>query len=237
MSPRLVPFAFLALAACGGCEPSGTETVTTAIHYPDTATVNHTDDYHGVTVADPYRWLEDDVRENPQVRDWVEAQNAVTFEYLESIPERAAITQRLRQLWDYERFGVPHKEGGRYFYSYNDGLQNQDVVYVQQNLDSRPEVLIDPNTWSDDGTVALASYYPSPDGRHVAYLVQEGGSDWRTARVMTIEGRSVLDDELHWLKFTDLSWARDGSGFYYSRYPQTSDDQRFQSLNLDQAVY
>jgi len=237
MSPRIVPIAFVLLSACGASDPDGPATDSSIIHYPLTATVNQTDDYHGVTVADPYRWLEDDVRENPQVRAWVEAQNAVTFEYLEGIPERAAITRRLRKLWDYERFGVPFKEGGRYFYSYNDGLQNQDVVYLQADLESPPEVLFDPNTWSDNGTIALASYYPSPDGRHVAYLVQEGGSDWRTARVMSIEDRNVLADELHWLKFTDLSWARDGSGFYYSRYPQTAADQRFQSLNLDQAVY
>ena len=212
-------------------------TTTMAITYPATATVDHTDEYHGVTVADRYRWLEDDVRENPQVRAWVEAQNDVTFEYLGTIQERERINARLTQLWDYERFGIPYKEGGRYFYSYNNGLQNQSVIYVQESLDAEAELLIDPNGWSDDGTVALASYYPSPDGGHVAYLVQEDGSDWRTARVMTMEGRNELDDELHWLKFTDLSWARDGSGFYYSRYPETTDEERFQSLNRNQAVY
>ncbi len=237
MSPRVAVFACFVLSACGGADQAEPESATTSIHYPETATVNQTDEYHGVTVADPYRWLEDDVRENPQVRAWVDAQNAVTSDYLDGIPERAAVKRRLTELWDYERFGVPYKEGGRYFYSYNDGLQNQNVVYVQNDLASTPEVLIDPNTWSDDGTIALASYYPSPDGRHVAYLVQEGGSDWRTARVMTVDGRNVLGDELHWLKFTDLSWARDGSGFYYSRYPETSEDERFQSLNLNQAVY
>ncbi|MGD8810453.1 MAG: S9 family peptidase, partial [Gammaproteobacteria bacterium] len=237
MSTRAAVFACFVLSACGGPDRAEPESAATSIHYPETATVNQTDEYHGVTVADPYRWLEDDVRENPQVRAWVDAQNAVTSEYLDGIPERAAIKRRLTELWDYERFGVPYKEGGRYFYSYNDGLQNQNVVYVQDDLASTPEVLIDPNTWSEDGTTALASYYPSPDGRHVAYLVQEGGSDWRTARVMTVDGRNVLGDELNWLKFTDLSWARDGSGFYYSRYPETSEDERFQSLNLNQAVY
>mgnify|MGYP001821017947 CR=1 FL=1 len=237
MNPRLVPLASLLLAACGGADSDDPETIATPVTYPETATVSQTDDYHGASVADPYRWLEDDVRENSDVRAWVEAQNAVTFEYLNSIPERAQINERLTQLWDYERFGIPYKEGGRYFYSYNNGLQNQNVIYVQSSLDADPELLIDPNTWSEDGTIALASYHPSPDGHHVAYLVQEDGSDWRTARVMTVEGREVLDDELHWLKFTDLSWARDGSGFYYSRYPETSDDDRFQSLNHDHAVW
>ena len=228
------------LTACGADDvaaPEPTAGNAMPIDYPETATVGQTDDYHGVVVADPYRWLEDDVRENADVRAWVEAQNAVTFDYLSRIPERARINARLTELWDYERFGIPYKEGGRYFYSHNDGLQNQSVVYVQADLDAAAELLLDPNTWSDDGTTALASYYPSPDGRYVAFLVQEDGSDWRTARVMTIEGREALGDELEWLKFTNLSWARDGSGFYYSRYPETSDDERFQSLNRDQAVY
>jgi prolyl oligopeptidase len=234
---RLVPFASFILCACGGADPARRDTNTIPVSYPETATVTQHDEYHGVTVADPYRWLEDDVRENPDVRAWVEAQNAVTSAYLAGIPERAAINERLTQLWDYERYGIPFKEGGRYFSSYNNGLQNQNVIHVQANLDSEPEILIDPNTWSQDGTIALASYHPSPDGNYVAWLVQEDGSDWRTARLMTIEDRTVLDDELDWLKFTDLSWARDGSGFYYSRYPETADDARFQSLNLNQAVW
>jgi prolyl oligopeptidase len=237
MKARLVPLVAFILAACGGADPAEHEDSITSVSYPETPTVNHTDEYHGITVADPYRWLEDDVRENPDVRAWVEAQNAVTFEYLAGIPERATITERMTQLWDYERYGIPVKEGGRYFYSYNNGLQNQSVIYVQADLDAEPELLIDPNTWSEDGTIALASYHPSPDGRHVACLVQEGGSDWRIARVMAIEDRRFLDDELEWLKFTDLSWARDGSGFYYSRYPVTADDERFQSLNMNQSVW
>ena len=147
--------------------------------YPATATVEHVDTYHGIDVADPYRWLEDDVRENAAVANWVDDENAVTFAYLDSIPERDLIKERLTELWDYERYGVPVKEGGRYFYSHNDGLQNQNVIYVQTSLDASAELLIDPNAWSDDGTVAMAYYSPSPDGKHVAYLVQDGGSDWR----------------------------------------------------------
>jgi len=206
---------------------------------PATETVksDHVDVYHGVEVADPWRWLEDDVRENPSVKSWVDEQNEVTFAYLETIPERNIIEQRLTQLWDYEKFGIPVKEGGHYFYGYNDGLQNQNVVYIQDSLEAEPRVLMDPNTWSEDGTIALGSYYPSPDGKHVAYLEQDGGSDWRTGRVMNIETGEVLDEQLDWLKFTTLNWRKDGSGFYYSRYPSTETGEKFQSLNMNQAAW
>jgi len=208
-----------------------------AIEYPHTATVDVVDDYHGTPVEDPYRWLEDDVRENERVASWVEAQNDVTFAYLATIPERDRIARRMTELWDYERFGIPVKAGGRYFYDYNDGLQNQDVILMQATLEDEPELLIDPNTWSDDGTVALASYFPSPDGRYIAYLVQDGGSDWRVARVYDVEARQTLADELEWLKFTGIAWSGDSSGFYYSRYPATDMADRFQSLNTDMTVY
>ncbi|MDH3439409.1 MAG: prolyl oligopeptidase family serine peptidase, partial [Gammaproteobacteria bacterium] len=178
-----------------------------------------------------------DVRESEDVSNWVEAQNAVTFDYLATIEERALIEKRLTELWDYERYSLPSKEGGRYFYSYNNGLQNQSVIYTQESLDDEPELLIDPNTWSDDGTVALASFSPSPDGKHVAYLVQDGGSDWRIGEVLNIESGEKLDDRLEWLKFTGLSWAGDSSGFYYSRYPATSEQEKFQSLNKNMTIY
>lgn len=223
-----------ALAACGRVEPPPESA---GIEYPATTTVDHVDVYHGVEVADPFRWLEDDVRESEAVKHWVDAQNEVTFAYLDTIPERDVVKRRLTELWDFERYGTPYKEGGRYYYSYNDGLQNQNAIYVQSSLDGEAELLIDPNTWSDDGTVALAAYYPSPDGRHVAYLIQDGGSDWRKARIVEVDSGKILDDELDWLKFTGLSWAGDGSGFYYSRYPETAEEEKFQSLNLNQAVY
>ncbi len=226
------------LAACGGKETPAPEAATAArIDYPETKTIEHMDNYHGVEVADPYRWLEDDVRESDEVKSWVESQNDVTFAYLEAIPERSLIAGRMTELWNYERFGRPIKEGGRYYYAYNDGLMNQDAIYVQNSLDAEPTLLIDPNAWSEDGTVALASYFPSPDGKHVAYLVQDGGSDWRVGRVIKVDTGEVLEDELDWLKFTGLAWAADGSGFYYSRYPETSEEERFQALNLNQAVY
>jgi prolyl oligopeptidase len=202
-----------------------------------TEKVDHVDSYHGVEVADPYRWLEEDVRESDRVRRWVESQNAATFSYLGTIPERDPIAARMRELWNYKRFGLPVRKGGRYFYRYNDGLQNQDVICVQESLDGEPRLLIDPNEWSEDGTVALAAFFPGPDGRHVACLIQDGGSDWNIARVVEVATGAVRPDELAWLKFTGLSWAADGSGFYYSRYPDTDREDRFLALNLNQAVY
>ena len=231
----LLPLLFTA------CTETTTEPVTQVekaggLVYPVTDTVDHVDNYHGTSVPDPYRWLEDDVRESEAVSSWVEDQNKVTFAYLDTIPERANIKKRMKELWDYERYSMPDKEAGRYFYSYNDGLQNQDVIYMQKGLDAEPELLIDPNTWSEDGTVALASYFPSPDGSHLAYLVQDGGSDWRMGKVINVDTGKVLDDQLDWLKFTNISWAGDGSGFYYSRYPQEEDAEKFQSLNKNMTV-
>ncbi len=225
----------LLASALVACSQSGPES--TGLEYPGTARVDHTDDYHGTAVADPYRWLEDDVRESDDVKAWVDAQNEVTFAYLDTIDERDAIRERLEALWNYERYGLPRKEGGRYFYTYNDGLQNQNVVYTQKTLDDEPKLLIDPNSWSDDGTVAMSGFSPSPDGRYVAYLVQDAGSDWRIARVLDIETGELLADELEWLKFTSLSWKKDGSGFYYSRFPETESGDKFQSLNMNNALY
>jgi prolyl oligopeptidase len=224
----------IAMTACNRNEP---EPQSATVEYPVTTTVEHVDVYHGVEVSDPYRWLEDDVRESDDVKNWVDAQNEITFAYLESIPERDVIEERLKELWNYERYGMPVKEGGRYYYSYNNGLQNQNVVYVQSDLDAEAELLVDPNSWSEDGTIAMSSYFPSPDGKHMAYLVQDGGSDWRKARIIEVDSGTVLSDELDWLKFTGLSWAADGSGFYYSRYPAVDSEDKFQSLNMNQAVY
>lgn len=237
---RKTTIAFSLLTACAlivACSRNGTGDVPETIHYPETATVDHVDDYHGTEIADPFRWLEDDVRESDAVKNWVDAQNEVTFAYLASIPERELIAKRMRELWDYERFSLPKKAGDRYFYRYNNGLQNQDVIRTQTSLDGAAELLIDPNTWSDDGTVALAGYWPSKDGSHIAYTIQDGGSDWREARVMNVDTGEVLDDHLEWLKFTGLSWAADGSGFYYSRYPAISAADKYQSLNKNMTVY
>ncbi|WP_375208097.1 prolyl oligopeptidase family serine peptidase [Hyphococcus sp.] len=205
--------------------------------YPVTKTVAQADDFFGVSVADPYRWLEADVREDDEVAAWVKAQNDVTFAYLESLPGRAEIKARLKALWDYEKFLLPVKKGERIFYRRNDGLQNQYVLYVQDGAEGAPRVLLDPNTWSEDGATALSAYYPSPDGSLVAYLVQDGGSDWMTIRIVDASTCAVLEDRIDWVKFSGVSWAKDGSGFYYSRYPEPEAGGAFQSLNLYQAVY
>ncbi|MBT8096132.1 MAG: S9 family peptidase, partial [Woeseia sp.] len=227
----------LLLLTLAGCSSETESDNTAEISYPTTVKIEQTDTYHGREVPDPYRWLEDDVRENEDVADWVEKQNATTFAYLATIDERARIERRLRELWDYERFGLPVKRGGRYFYEFNDGLQNQDVLLSQTALDADPEVLIDPNRWADDGTVALASWHPSPNGQLLAYLEQDGGTDWRIARVLDVASGKVLEDRLEWLKFTGLSWAKDNSGFYYSRFPEPEAADKFQSLNLNHSVY
>ena len=235
MAIRLIILLFMVVMT--GCGRQAAAPETTPMAYPESQTVEHVDTYHGVDVADPYRWLEDDVRESSDVKSWVDAQNEVAFAYLKAIPERDVIEKRLTELWDFERYSAPNKEGGRYYYSYNNGLQNQSIIYVQASLNDEARLLIDPNTWSDDGTVAMASYFPSPDGKHVAYLIQDGGSDWRVANVVDVESGTVLDDTLEGLKFTGLSWASDGSGFYYSRYPEAEEGEKFQALNMNQSVY
>ncbi len=205
--------------------------------YPKTKRIEHYDEYHGQKVHDPYRWLEDDVRESKEVEQWVEAQNKITFKYLASIPERNAIRDRLTELWDYEKLSTPFKRGGRYFFTKNDGLQNQSVLYTANSLDEEPRVLIDPNTWSEDGTVALAGAVVSEDGRYIAYGVADGGSDWRTWRVIDIDSGKVLDDELRWVKFSGATWTADSKGFFYGRYEPPAEGSEFQSLNTNMRLY
>lgn len=200
---------------------------------PKARTVNTLDDYHGTKVADPYRWLED--LDSPETKAWVEAENCVTFAFLEKIPERKALEQRLTAIWDYPRFGTPFKEGGRYFFSKNDGLQNQAVLYTQRSLAGAPATLLDPNTLSEDGTVALSGLAVSRDGRYLAYSTSASGSDWQEFRVRDIATARDLPDHLRWVKFSGASWTKDGSGFFYSRYPTPSADSmvgqnRFQKL-------
>ena len=207
------------------------------IDYPKTTQVDHVDNYHDTEVADPYRWLEDDVRESEAVAEWVDAQNDVTFGYLQDLESRERIRDRLEELWNFEKYTAPFRVGGRYYFRKNDGLQNQFVLYTQTSLAEEPRVLIDPNAWSGDGTVALSGLAPSPDGRHIAYGIQDGGSDWRTWRIMEIGSGKLLDEELEWIKFSGVDWDGDGAGFYYGRYPQPEEGERFQSLNMNMKVY
>jgi prolyl oligopeptidase len=207
------------------------------LEYPVSDRVAQTDDFFGTPVEDPYRWLEDDVRESEAVAEWVEMQNEVTFGYLDTLPQRDAIKSRLSELWDYEKFSLPQKEGGQYFFRRNDGLQNQYVLYVQDDLEAQPRVLIDPNLWSDDGATALSAAVPSPDGTKLAYSIQDGGTDWRRVEVMDVATGERLGDSLEWVKFSAIAWAPDSSGFYYSRFPAPEEGAAFQSLNYDQTLY
>ena len=212
-------------------------TAAESLSYPKTKKVDQMDDYHGIRVADPYRWLEEDVRESEAVQAWVQSQNHLTFGYLETLPHRKAIEERLTELWNYEKIGVPFRRGGWYYFWKNDGLQNQNALYRQKTLSDEPELVVDPNTWSEDGTLALGNVSFSRDGHYLAYSVQDGGSDWRTWHVMETESRTVLNDELKWVKFSNVSWTQDGRGFFYSRYPKPEGGDTFQSLNKNQKVY
>ncbi|HCR93745.1 MAG TPA: S9 family peptidase [Oceanicaulis sp.] len=257
---RAALFAFasvLALTACSQpaaqtdapaeSEASGPATTQIAAPvYPETRTVEQVDVYASaaegeVAVSDPYRWLEQDVRVSEDVANWVEAQTEVTNAYLDQLPGRERIAARLAELWNYERYGLPTtretEDGLRYFFSRNDGLQDQSVFMVQDGLEGEARPLIDPNEWAADGTTALAGTVPSPDGAKLAYLIADGGSDWRSIRVMDVETGETLSDEIEWVKFSPLSWAKDGSGFYYSRYPEPEEGEAFTALNLNQAIY
>jgi prolyl oligopeptidase len=198
--------------------------------YPDTKRVDQIDDYHGTKVPDPYRWLEADVRESKEVAAWVAAENKVTDAYLAAIPEREPIKKRLTDLWDYAKYSAPFKAGGRYFFTRNDGLQNQSVLYTQDSLQGEPRVLLDPNKWSKDGTVSIAGMSVSDDGKHLAYGKAESGSDWVTWHVLDVATAKPLPDELKWTKFSSAEWTPDGKGFFYSRYEEPKKGEKFQGL-------
>ncbi len=207
------------------------------IEYPKTRRGDVVETLHGVRVADPYRWLEDDIRQSKEVADWVAAENKITSAYLASIPQREPIRRRLTELWNFAQYSSPFKEGGHYFYFKNDGLQNQAVLYVMDSLEGVPRVLIDPNTWSKDGAVALSGLAPSEDGKHLAYGVAEAGSDWTTWRVLDIASGKPAADELKWTKFTRAAWTKDSKGFFYSRYEEPKKGAEFQVLNLNNRLY
>ena len=207
------------------------------IEYPNTRRVDHVDSYFGVKVADPYRWLEADVRHDKAVADWVAAENRVTARYLQSIPERETIRRRLTELWDFPQYGGAFKAGGRYYLMKNNGLQNQPVLYVMQTLTDQPRPLIDPNTWSADGTIALGGLAFSKDGRYLAFARAEAGSDWLIWQVMEIASGRVLPDRLQWSKSGQASWSKDGKGFFYSRYEEPKQGAEFQSLNFNSKIY
>jgi len=186
--------------------------------YPQARRGDQVDDYHGTKVADPYRWLED--TDSAETHAWVEAENKLTFGYLEQIPYRQAIHDRLTKLWNYERFTTPSQHGGRYFFHHNTGLQQQNVLLVAESLNAEPRVLLDPNTLSTDGTVALADTAISDDGKLMAYGLATSGSDWNEWHVRDVDTGKDLSDDLKWVKFSGASWTNDNRGFFYSRYDE-----------------
>ena len=205
------------------------------VTYPSTAKTNVVDDYHGAKVPDPYRWLEDD--NSAETKAWVEAQNKVTFGFLEKLPLRAPLKARLTALYNFERYGVPAQQGGRYFFSKNDGLQNQSVLYVADALDATPRVLLDPNTLTADGTVALKGYSFSDDGAKMAYGLSAAGSDWEEWKVRDVATGKDTGDVLKWVKFSSASWKKDGSGFFYSRYDEPVESAKMTKVNEFQKLY
>ena len=203
------------------------------LKYPETRKDTITDDYFGTKVADPYRWLEDDNSE--ETKAWVDSQNKVTFDYLHKIPFRKKIINRLTEILNYERYSVPFKKAGKYFYFKNDGLQNQSVLYMQEGPDAEAKVILDPNKLSEDGTVALAGLAVSKDGKYLAYSIARGGSDWNEIYVKNLETGETLNDKIEWVKFSGISWH--GNGFYYSRFPEPGKDKALTKANQYQKVY
>ena len=204
------------------------------LKYPDTKKENVVDDYNGVKVEDPYRWLEDD--NSGQTKAWVQEENKITFDYLSKIPYRDKIKKRIEEMWNYPKYGAPFQKNEYYYFQKNDGLQNQSVWYQQKGLAGKPEVFIDPNKLSDDGTVSLGGVNLSLKGKYAGYTIQKSGSDWQECYVMEVATKKLLSDKLNWLKFTGLSWKGD-DGFYYSRFPEPKEEDSLKGKNTNQQVY
>lgn len=205
------------------------------LSYPDSKPGKTVDTLHDIKVPDPYRWLED--LNSDQTSAWVKAQNSLTDSYLDAIPGRQALENHLTKLWNVERLGVPSFEGGSYFFSKNNGLQNQSVLYSSKSLDLEPTVLLDPNKLSKDGTVALNSYEVSPDGKYLAYSTSASGSDWVEWKIREISSRKDLSDHLKWSKFSGVSWAKNSKGFYYGRFPTPKDGEEMMAQNIHKKIY
>ncbi len=239
----------LVAAMCSACQTSGSTAVpdeapatqasqtppASAFPYPKTHRGDVVETLHGVAVADPYRWLEDLDSEDTQA--WVAAQNKVTFDYLGTISERDQIRSRLTELWNYERYGLPFHEGKNYFWSRNDGLQNQSVLYTASSLNGDPRTLLDPNTLSEDGTVALSGLSVSPNGKLLAYGIQRAGSDWQEYRVRDVKSGTDHEDLVEWIKFSGVSWTKDNKGFYYARFDEPKQGDALEQANYFHKLY
>ncbi len=237
MTRQRVTYALALIVAVGLAAAAGAvgPAQSAALAYPQAHKGTVVDDYFGTKVADPYRWMED--LNAPDVKQWVDAENAVSSRYLGALPMRDAVKKRITELWNYAKVGAPEFEGGRWFYSRNTGLQRQSVVYMRAALDGPDSVAIDPNTFSPDGSIALSGFDPSPDGRHVAFGQSEGGSDWSTYHVRELPGGRQLTDTIRWVKFSSLSWTKDGKGFFYGRYPEPPAGKALEVAVRDKRIY
>ncbi len=218
------------LMACGS---TSTSEESTGFIYPETRKSDHVDHYHGTEVADPYQWMEDDFAE--EVTSWVNAQNALTNSYLDTIPQREKINARLTEIWSFAKMGAPYKKGNYYFYSKNNGTQNHSVVYKANQLGEEGTAFLDPNTFSEDGTTALTSLSFSKDGKWAAYAISKAGSDWREIHVKNVATGEVMDDLIEWVKFSGISWK--GNGFFYSRYDAPKEGEEYSGKNEFHKVY
>ncbi|MGI8889302.1 MAG: prolyl oligopeptidase family serine peptidase [Chthoniobacterales bacterium] len=230
MERRFLLSLVLGLSLCAGAKAKDSP-----IKYPAAAKGEQVDDYHGTKVADPYRWLEDP--DTSATQKWIEAENKITFEFLDAIPQRAAIKARLKELWDYERYGVPSREETRYIFTKNSGLQNQSVVYTTESFEKPPRELIDPNALSKDGTVALSGSAVSDDGKLFAYGLETAGSDWQQWKVRDVATGKDLPDDLNWIKFSSASWLKDGTGFFYSRYEEPKGENKLRAQVYNQKLF
>ncbi|MEM6732524.1 MAG: S9 family peptidase, partial [Myxococcota bacterium] len=234
MKSTHIGLAGLIFCACTTLDPK--DSMTPTRHpYPESPRGDVVDTYHGEKVADPYRWLED--LDSPETRKWVEAQNEVTFAHLGTLPTRELLRERIAEHWNYTRYGIPFERNGRYFFSKNDGLQNQSVLYWSESLSGEPRVLLDPNTLSEDGTVALSRYSVSNNGKLLAYGLSASGSDWITWHVRNIDTGEDLPDTLEWSKFSGASWLEDDSGFFYSSYDAPKEGEEYEEANYFQKLY
>jgi prolyl oligopeptidase len=205
------------------------------LEYPESKKLDVVEDFHGTKVEDPYKWLED--LDSPETKEWIDRQNKLTFDYLSKIPHREKIRQRLTELWDYEKYGIPFHRSGSYFLMRNDGLQNHYVLYQSDSLEGEPKVLLDPNSWSEDGTISLQGFSVTEDGRYMAYGRSTSGTDWSEWKILDIDTGKEFDELLKWIKFSSASWKKDGSGFYYNRYDEPTGDTKLDDINYFQKLY
>src|SRR5256885_9312921 len=202
------------------------------LSYPEAKKTEQVDDFFGSKIADPYRWMED--LNAPELAGWVKQENAVTEQYLSQLGMRAYFKNRITELWNYPKVSLPFRVGGRLYYARNSGLQRQSVFFSRESLGGPAKLVLDPNTLSADGSIALAGFSPSPDGHYLAYGISEGGADWRTLLVRELTTGKQLADTVRWLKGGGMSWTKDGRGFYYSRFPQPEAGKQLQKAIRDE---